>query len=96
MAEIETVKIKGGEGEPAVITINAEDYDEAVHALATEKDLAAAAASQPVATETATEGEELMKHTKAELVTIATEKGIEIVPDELNKQQIVDKILAAK
>jgi hypothetical protein len=35
----------------------------------------------------------LSKKTKAELVAIAAEQGVDIVPDELTKHQIIEKIL---
>lgn len=40
------------------------------------------------------EPEDLMKHTKAELVAMAEAKGVKIVPDEYTKQMIIDSIQA--
>ncbi|CAN5508405.1 hypothetical protein BH10ACI2_BH10ACI2_04280 [soil metagenome] len=95
---IQTLKIAGSEGEPAVMIINADDFDASVHTLYEP------APGEADPSGNAADGEEdevtvasLVKdNTKDQLVAMATEKGIDIVPDELNKTQIAEKILASE
>lgn len=85
MAEVKTVTIKDPDSKGGYLNINESDF------VAGEDEL-----FETVEAEAADELGDLMKLNKAELITMATDKGLEIVPDELNKRQIAEKILAAE
>lgn len=107
MSKIETVKIPAN-NEAGYVIVNAEDAGAAGHGMwkvegskiphdekhadgslkktYTEADSLAQLEDAPTA-------DELMKLTKAELVAKAENAGIEVVPDEVNKAQIVAKLL---
>lgn len=96
MAKIETVKIPAG-NEAGYVIVNKEDVGTDV--------VAKWQNGAPVAaeTESSDEGEAsgfdrkaLEKKRKAELVAIAEEKGIEVVPDDMTNAQIIDAILGAE
>lgn len=102
MANVQTVRIKGGEGEPAYLIINAEDFDEAKMELYVEQEVPAAESGSGGGSEGGgSEGDDaptlagLMKLTKSELLEAAKEKGLAFpVPDEVTKEVIANAILA--
>jgi hypothetical protein len=82
---VPTMKVMA-EGFDEPIIINKDDFNPDIHTLLETE-------PQPGPELTA---ESLMKQRKDVLVSIAVEKGLEIVPDELTKADIVDRILESE
>lgn len=99
MAEIKTEKIPAN-NEAGYVIVNAEDVGtDAVAKWAPAKTERMLGASDSETDDNSSDdadagAEDLMKHTKAELVAMAEAKGVKIVPDEYTKQMIIDSILA--
>lgn len=104
MANIETIRIKGGKGEPETLIINLEDFDESIHEKA-EEPVEAPAQSSDVGDDETTDEKtsneapseaKLLKMRKGDLVAIAEEAGLEIVPDEETIATLAKKIVEAQ
>ncbi len=93
MKSFETIKVVSEKSDSGYVIINAEDFDPALHAAFVE------GAAVPDEAEDNDLEYRLprplhKKMSKASLVTEATLFGIEVVPDEMTNQQIIDAIEA--
>lgn len=101
MSTIPTIKIQGGEGEPDFLIINADDFDESIHTAYVEPVAKATKgtngdSSDDSDTDQAPSEAKLLKMRKGELVAIAEEAGLEIVPDEETIVTLAKKIVEAQ
>lgn len=86
----DTVKIVSKAFDGGFVIIDQSDFDPDAHTLYIPKDVPSAKDTESGSAF----AEGLKKMRKDDLIALAVNKGLEIVPDEVSKQQIIDLILA--
>lgn len=89
----DTVTIVSKAFESGFVIIDQNDFNPAEHTLYVPKDAPLTATSKKASASGELAAEGLKKMRKDDLIALAVSKGLDIVPDEVSKQQIVDLIL---